>query len=65
VHHLALDECVNRKKMCNFYNGNAFEGCIRNVPVVQDQEQEQEEAAMVLAVVDAAQCRRKRRRLRQ
>ena len=61
MHHLALDECVNRKKMCNFYNGNAFEGCIRNVPIVQ----EQEEAAVVLAVVHAAQRRRKRRRLRQ
>jgi hypothetical protein len=61
VHHRALDECVDRKKMCNFYNGKAFEGCFRNVPVVQ----EQQGTAVVLAVVHAAQRRRKRRRLRQ
>jgi len=59
VHHLALDECVDRKKMCKFYNGKAFEGCIRGVPVVQEHE---EEVAVVVASVHAAQRRRKRRR---
>ena len=28
----ALANCVNRKMMCNLYNGKALDGCIRNVP---------------------------------
>ena len=28
--------CVDRAKMCNFYNGRAFEGAIKNVPVTDN-----------------------------
>ena len=34
----ALVNCVNRKIMCNLYNGKALDGCIRNVPEIEDEE---------------------------
>ena len=34
----ALANCVNRKMMCNLYNGKALDGCIRNVPNEDEEE---------------------------
>ena len=31
MRHLVLDDCVDRRNMCNVYSGNAFQGCIWNV----------------------------------
>ena len=43
----ALANCVDRKTMCNLYNGKALDGCIQNVP----EELDEEELALVIIVI--------------
>ena len=43
----ALANCVDRKTMCNLYNGKALDGCIRNVP----EDEDEEERALILALL--------------
>ena len=36
VHYFALRTSVTRTNMINYYSGSALQGCIRNLPSVQD-----------------------------
>ena len=74
-HMTALHESVSRDTIINFMGGRAFEGCIRNLPIVSisnehedsDRKRRRDEEAvvlMMLGLVDGPLNWRKRRRRR-